>query len=274
MLFQRLIWSALGVALLVGSLQSAVQQWQAVPIILAAERFEAQKMQPEESVAPQAAQGHSHAATDAHEPGPDAIPEWTPKDGLERSFWTWVANVMYASSMALLVLAVMGVSLWRGSALSSRSLALWVAAAGWLSLHLWPALGLPAEIPGMDVEQLGSRQGWWALAALSAALACASLAWLRSPLRWLAPILWLAVPFVVGAPQMATESLVGFGPEAKSVLRQLWQDFVWVSHGLAVLFWASLGLLCGSVFQRWLRPVLMSAMSADTSSGNTMKENK
>ncbi|MEO5659142.1 MAG: CbtA family protein, partial [Polaromonas sp.] len=43
MIFQRLIWAALAAAVLVGSVQSGVQQWQAVPIIQAAEVYEAQK---------------------------------------------------------------------------------------------------------------------------------------------------------------------------------------------------------------------------------------
>jgi predicted cobalt transporter CbtA len=46
MIFQRLIWAALAVAVLVGSVQSGVQQLQAVPIILAAEVFENQSRPP------------------------------------------------------------------------------------------------------------------------------------------------------------------------------------------------------------------------------------
>ena len=45
MIFRRLIWAALAVALLVGSVQSGLQQLQTAPIILAAERFESQKVE-------------------------------------------------------------------------------------------------------------------------------------------------------------------------------------------------------------------------------------
>ena len=55
MIFQRLIWAALAVAVLVGSVQTGVQQLQAVPIILAAEQFESQKV---EVAAPTAAPAH------------------------------------------------------------------------------------------------------------------------------------------------------------------------------------------------------------------------
>ena len=155
MILRTLIWAALAVALLVGSVQSGLQQLQTVPIIHAAERFESQKV---EASQPSPAVAHVHADGAVHDHGA-AADAWTPADGLERQFWTWVANVLHAFSMALLVLTVMAVCQWRGSALRAWPLAAWVAAAGWLSFHFWPSLGLPAEIPGMDAARLGSRQG-------------------------------------------------------------------------------------------------------------------
>jgi cobalt transporter subunit CbtA len=259
MIFKRLIWAALGAAVLVGSVQSGLQQWQAVPIILAAEVYEGQKV--EAPAAPVAAAPHAHAeglATEpAHEHG--AAEEWAPADGAERMFWTWIANVLHAFSMALLVFAVMGVCLWRGTALRSLPLGLLVAAAGWLSFHFWPSLGLHAEIPGMDAARLGSRQGWWVLAAGSAALACASLAGLRSPLRWAAAVAWLALPFVVGAPHIAADPLAGFSGAAQLQLRELGAQFIWATTWVSLSFWAMTGLVCGAAFQRWLRPVLAAS---------------
>jgi cobalt transporter subunit CbtA len=256
MLFQRLIWAALAAALLVGSVQSGVQQWQAVPIILAAEVYEGQKVEaPAEPGAPAA---HVHAegvtAENTHDHG--SAEEWAPADGVERIFWTWVANVLHAFSMALLVFAVMGVCLWRGAAVRSLPLGLLVAAAGWLSFHFWPSLGLHAEIPGMDAARLGSRQGWWVLAAGSAALACASLAGLRHPLRWAAAAAWLALPFVVGAPHIGADPLAGFSGAAQVQLRELGTQFIWATTWVSLSFWVSMGLVCAAAFQRWLRPVL------------------
>jgi cobalt transporter subunit CbtA len=256
MIFSRLIWAALAAALLVGTVQSGVQQWQAVPIILAAEAYEGQKAM--ETAAPVAAAPHAHtegvAPAHAHEHG--AAEEWAPADGAERLFWTWTANVLHAFSMALLVLAVMGVCLWRGASQRSLPLALLVALAGWLSLHFWPSLGLPAEIPGMDAARLGSRQGWWVLAASSAGLACASVAALRSPLRWAAAAAWLALPFVVGAPHITADPLAGFSGATQAQLRELGAQFVWATTWVSLSFWASIGLTCGVAFQRWLRPAL------------------
>ena len=255
MIFQRLIWAALGAALLAGSVQSGVQQWQAVPIILAAEGFEGQKLEAPVAALPQA-HAEGLAAEQAHEHG--TVQEWTPADGSERILWTWVANVLHAFSMALLVLAVMGVCLWRGASMPSLPLGLLVAAAGWLSFHFWPSLGLHAEIPGMDAARLGSRQGWWVAAAGSAALACASLAGWRSPLRWAAAAVWLALPFVVGAPHISADPLAGFSGAAQAQLRELGTQFIWATTWVSLSFWASMGLVCGAAFERWLRPLLQA----------------
>jgi cobalt transporter subunit CbtA len=264
MIFQRLIWAALAAALLVGSVQSGVQQLQAVPIILAAEVFENQKVETPKPAAalapaPVAATAHTHADGAAHSHADEAS-EWSPADGAERIFWTWVANVLHAFSMALLVFVVMGLSLARGSNLRSLTLAAWVAAAGWLTFHFWPSLGLHAEIPGMDAARLGSRQGWWVLAAASAALACGSLAMLRNPWRWAAAAAWLAVPYVVGAPHITGDPLAGFSGEAQAALRQLGTQFIWATTWVSLSFWMSLGLAGGLAFQRWVRPALLTVL--------------
>ncbi len=253
MIFRQLIWAALAVALLVGSLQSGLQQWQTVPIILAAEVFESQ------TVEVPVAGAHAHADGAAHDHGA-AAEAWAPADGLERQYWTWVANGLHAFSMALLVLAVMGVCQWRGTPLRALPLAAWVAAAGWLSFHFWPSLGLHAELPGMDAARLGSRQGWWVLAAGGAALACASVALMRSPLRWVAAVAWLALPFVVGAPQIVGDPLAGFTGEAQAALRQLGTQFIWATTWLSLSFWVGMGVVAGLAFQRWLSPAVAALL--------------
>jgi len=265
MIFQRLIFSSLAVALLVGSFQTGMQQWQAVPIILAAEVYEDQKVVTPVAVAPVSNHAHTESAPAGHAHEADA---WSPADGLERTFWTWVANVLHAFSMALLVFAAMGVSLWRGSKLRSLTLAAGVAAAGWLTFHFWPSLGLHAEIPGMDAARLGSRQGWWVLAAVSAALACASLSLLRSHLRWLAAVAWLALPYVVGAPHIVADPLAGFSGEAQVALRQLGTQFVWATTWVSLTFWGSMCVVAGLAFQRWLRPVVLAMLASPSSPGS------
>ena len=256
MLFVRLTWCALLTAVIVGSLQFGLQQWKAVPIILAAEAFEAQKA---EGGGPQA---HAHAseAGHAHDHAHDHD-----HDILSRGAWTWIANVLHGFSMALLMFAVMGWWVWRrGDAVPMSRLALAVAAAGLLSLDLWPALGLPAELPGMEASALGGRQAWWVLAAGSAALACASLAGIATKnlarrFRWLAASLLLALPFVLGAPQAAGDPLAGFGEQARAQLQELHGDFVVTTRWLSLVFWVSLGCMGGWTFRRWIRSTIPAA---------------
>lgn len=257
-LFNRLIWAALVVALAVGTLQTALHQLWAVPLLLEAERFEEQKV----VAAPPAAHTHNEAHAHAHDEE-----AWAPADGVERTFWTWVANVLHGFGLALLALVALTAWAWRdASSPSSRKrptpvwlLAMGVATAGFLSLHLWPSLGLHAEIPGMDAAELGARQRWWLLAAVSAGAACACLAFVRSPLRWAVAAGLMVLPFAVGAPQAPVDPLAGFGPDAQAVLRPLGQRFVVVTHGLAVGVWMSLGLTFSWAYTRWVNPLVAPA---------------
>ena len=260
MIFQRLIWVSLAVALAVGLVQTGVQQLQAVPIILAAEVFESQKIEAPAAdaatPATEAPAASAHAGHEGHAMAAEEAEEWAPADGFERTAYTFLANVLHAFSMALLVFAVMGVAVWRGTTLRALPLALVTAAAGWLVFYLWPSLGLHAEIPGMDAARLGSRQGWWTLAAVSAAAACAVAAGMRSHLRWVIAAALLALPFVVGAPHIVGDPLAGFLGEAQAELRDLGNQFIWATRWVSISFWVCMGLASGLVFQRWLQPVL------------------
>ena len=277
MIFPRLVWSSLAVALLVGTVQTGVQRWQAAPLILSAEVYQSQKAEaPAHAAADHthapgtATYGHPQAAaqqpvqekTSTQDQARTGTQEWEPANGVERVGWTWVANTLHAFSMALLVFAVMGV--WRyqrGATLPALPLAGWVAAAGWLSFYLWPTLGLPAEVPGMNAAPLHSRQMWWALAAGSAGMACALIGFAKGGWRWPAAAILLALPFALGAPHLQGDALAGFSPVAHAALGQLAQKFAWATTWVASSFWLSMGLACGLAFQRWLQPVLMATFT-------------
>ena len=291
MIFPRLIWSSLVVALLVGTVQTGVQRWQAAPLILAAEVYEDQKDQKSEAPAlvvnsvkasaatPLQPAVHTHTpGTPAHEHPQAAVQlqvqvaepadvhehgmakDWEPENGAERIGWTWVANTLHAFSMALLVLAVMGVWRYRrGTALAALPLAGLVAAAGWLSFHLWPTLGLPAEVPGLEAAPLHARQLWSVLAVGSAAAACAVVGFGTASWRWPVAVVLLALPFLVGAPHLQGDALAAYSPEAHAALELLLQQFFWATTWVALSFWLSLGLASGLAFQRWLQPKLMAS---------------
>jgi cobalt transporter subunit CbtA len=265
MIFQRLIWSGLAVAVAVGSVETGIQRWQAAPLILAAEVHEEAKAEvpwPAEHLAVPAqteAVGHAHE----HEHG--SAKEWEPENGAERIGWTWVANVLHAFSMALLVFVVMGLWLYRrGAALGAMPLAGLVAAAGAISFSLWPSLGLHPEVPGMDAAPLPARQLWWALAVGSSALACAVLGFGRGAWRWVVAAVLLALPFVVGAPRLEGDALAGYSPQAHAALEQLGAQFIWATSWVALSFWSTMGIACGLAYQRWLQPTLLAAFESTT----------
>lgn len=215
----RLIVAAIVAGLLASLPFGLLQQWLLMPIIAAAEAFEAA--------------------------GPYTA-VWHPAPGVERLFYSLLANALTAIAMAAILMAVMARHyLARGGAPSSLAGLLW-GLAGFAVMFAVPALGLPPEIPGMDAARLGNRQLWWLLAAGATAggLALAFYGWPR----FAAPALAVMVlPWLVGVP-----AIVGDVPEG--ALRGLHLRFVWASAAINLGFWLALGLLCRWLLCRLLRP--------------------
>jgi len=255
MLFRRVFLCALFVGLLAGSLLTAIQHWQVLPLIAAAEVFE-QAAAGNEEAAPAT---HAHADGHAHAHPQDAAP-WEPADGMERNLWTLVSNIATAIGLALLVLPLMAA--WdarHGEPRASwRNGLLW-GVAGFLSFFVVPALGLPPEIPGAAAAALHDRQLWWLLAVASSALAFAVVGLSRHPWRWLAVGL-LAVPFAIGAPHLGGDPFAGFAPAIATQMHRLAHDFVFAA-GLAIgVYWLALGAAAGFAVRRWLRPVFLATL--------------
>ena len=252
MLFRRLFLCALLVGLLTGLIDSVVQRWQVVPLILAAEVFEG-AAEPEPA--------HEHADGAVHSHGPEA---WAPQDGLERTAYTVLANVLNAIGSALLLLPLMAwwsrhrggpvLTLHKGYGTSVRHGLLWGAAA-WACLFALPALGLPPELPGMQAAPLQARQLWWALTVACGAGGLAILCLVRAKWRVLGLGL-LVLPFAVGAPQHQGSPFAGLGAEAAAQMELLAGRFAVATTLASALQWLLLGTLCALAVARWLSPLL------------------
>jgi len=263
MLFRRLFLCALFVGLLTGLFDSAVQRWQVVPLILAAEVFE------------RAAESDAHAHADgaAHSHGPQA---WAPQDGLERTAYTVLANVLNAIGSALLLLPLMvwwsrhrggqPLALKSAYGASVRHGLLW-GAAGWFCLFALPALGLPPELPGMQAASLQARQWWWVLTVACGAGGLAMLCLVRAKWRVLGLGL-LFLPFAVGAPQPEGSSFAGMGAQAAAQMALLADRFAVATTVASALQWLLLGTLCALAAARWLNPLLSPAVSSSAMAGS------
>lgn len=252
MLFRRLVLCALLVGALAGIFLSVVQRWQVVPLIAAAERFEASAAVPVHGEP-----GHNHAidheeAASGNAEHEHGAAEWAPAEGAERTAYTVLANVLTATGFALLLLTAMsGAQAWRGSAPVSAAQGLLWGVAGYLSVYVAPALGLPPEIPGAQSAAPEARQLWWLLAVAATAGGLALLAFGRSPWRW-AGLLALAAPHLVGAPQHAGSPFAAHGPAAAAELTVIASQFLAATAIANALYWLALGGLAAWAFRRWL----------------------
>ncbi|NMF89461.1 CbtA family protein [Aromatoleum petrolei] len=254
MLFRRIVLCALLVGALAGLLVSAVQHWQAIPLIAAAEVFEGSADPAEPTLAATAHDhDHDHAGGDAHAHDAET---WAPEDGGERHVWTAIANVLTAIGFGLVLVAA--ITTWehlRGGPLASAGTGLVWGAAGWICVFGLPTLGLPPELPGSVAAPLGDRQGWWLLAATSGAAGLALLAFVRGPLR-LAGIAVLLLPFAVGAPHLAGGPFAGYDIGIARQMEALAGSFAFATTIATAVQWLALGALSGLAVARWVRPAL------------------
>lgn len=270
MLFRRLFLCALFAGLLTGLFDSAVQRWQVVPLIFAAEVFE--------SAGEPVMEAHEHAtgAARSHE-----AQAWEPQAGFERTAYTVLATVLNAIGSALLLLPLMvllnrqrggqTLTLQKGYGGPVRHGLLWGVAA-WLCLFAMPAAGLPPELPGMQAAPLHERQLWWALTVACGAGGLAMLCLVRAKWRVLGLVL-LVLPYAVGAPSHEGSAFAGMGAEAAVQMPLLASQFVVATSVASALQWLLLGSLCAVAAARWLSPLFnplaASAKPANAIAGST-----
>jgi cobalt transporter subunit CbtA len=207
------------------------QQLTTVPLILKAEVYEEQGAT--------AAHDHGDAAAQpaAHEHGDEG---WQPADGIERTAFTLLADIVTGVGFALLLVAASelagGITGWRQGVF-------W-GLAGFAVFTLAPSLGLPPELPAMPAAELGERQLWWVATAFSAAAALALMFYGRTPLAIVAAVALLVAPHLIGAPQPPSYDT--------PIPEGLHHNFVVAVVLTALLFWVLLGALAGLFRERFI----------------------
>lgn len=238
-MFRRILITALLAGFIGGLGISVVQEFTTAPIILHAEEFESKG----------APAVHKHGLFDnapnpllylahANETATAQKKVWAPADGLERTLYSTLANILAGTGFALILVACIALS---GRRVDGRTGVLW-GIAGFAAINLAPALGLPPEVPGAMTAELAPRQGWWLLCAAATAAGLWMLIFRHGAYWMMAGIVIIALPHLIGAPQPAS---IG-GP----VPPELAGHFVAASLVTAAIFWCALGWLSGTFWQR------------------------
>ena len=228
-IFRRLVWVALCAGLLSGVFAAAAHQIGTVPVILQAEVYE-------KAAEHSPAQAHEHPIATTHE---HAV-AWEPANGVERTAYTLLADLLTGVGFALLLAA--GLTL-RGGEVTWRDGLFW-GLAGFAAITLAPGLGLPPELPGTAAAPLLDRQLWWLATAVATGSGVALLAFTRRA-RWaiLGAIL-IVLPHLYGAPQLAE-------PPASATPEVLSHRFVVAVTVVSFLFWLILGASTGYFYRRF-----------------------
>lgn len=229
----RVVLAALLAGIAAGLIMGVIQHVRLTPLILAAERFEAQP-----PVAPHDhGEGHDHE----HDHG-----GWHPADGWQRSLATTITAAMTGAAFAA-VLA--GISLISGIPITRGNGMVW-GLCGFLAVTLAPAAGLPPELPGMAAGDLTARQIWWVATAALTAAGIFLIASRREAWAMALALVLIAIPHVVGAPAAVhTESNVPAELAARFAANAIAANAVfWLLIGLFLSL--ALGRAAGDIYER------------------------
>ncbi len=233
-MFRRILLTAAFAGSIAGLVVSLAQRAEVIPLIQLAETYEEAASQ-QAAASPHAGAHVPAGVYGANEPAPA---EWEPADGLERTLYTVVANMVSGVGFALVLVA--GFAFAGGHPDWRRGL-VW-GLGGFAAFALAPALGLPPAPPGAAEADLVLRQLWWSGTVAGTVLGLSLAVFARRLPHKLAGLLLLALPHLVGAP--ASEGTSAVPPS-------LAFDFALASLATALVFWLVLGGLAAHFFGRF-----------------------
>ena len=226
---KRIFFAAALAGALAGSLLTVVQQAEVSQLILKAEVYE-------DAAAASSQTAHVHAAG---EPEHHAHEAWQPANGAERTLFSALANISLAVGFGLLLGAVI---VLRGQVGGWRTGLLW-GLGGYVVFFVAPSLGLPPEVPGTESAPLGDRQLWWLMAVVLTASGLFLLAFVKNWQAKLLAVVLLAVPHLVGAPQLLVPS--------STAPIELARAFIYATALANAVFWLALGGLMGFFYKKF-----------------------
>ena len=221
-MFGKIVVSALFAGFAAGLIAALLQFAFVQPVLLHAELYEGGEL---------VHFGATPASAHPELPGFDPL-----RDGLSVLF----TAVIY-TAYALVLIAGMALAQMRGVVVTPRAGLIW-GLAGFVAVHLAPAIGLPPEVPGVAAADVGARQIWWYMTVGATVTGLALIAFARAPGAWIAAAALLLAPHLIGAPEPST--FVGTVPPEIAAL------FAARALGVGLAAWAILGLMCAWFWDR------------------------
>lgn len=222
---RHLLTSALFAGLAAGLIAAALQFAFVIPLVLEGELYETG--------------ARVHFPIDGSPQSPAGAPglgtDWS------RHIMTVTFDVVTYTGYALILVALMALASRSGYRITPRQGLIW-GLAGFLSVQLAPALGLPPELPGTIAPEVAPRQIWWAATILATAAGLGLIAFGRGLVPVLVGIVLILAPQIVGAPHLDT--YFGVAPP------ELASQFVTLSLGAAAAGWTLLGFFTAWFFAK------------------------
>lgn len=219
-MLRRILATAIIAGFVAGVALSLVQSVWVAPLILHAETYE---------VAAAAATGEAAAAQQP----------WAPDDGVERTMYSALANVVAGVAFGLVLVGAISLS---GREVDWRRGLLW-GLGGFAAFALAPAIGLLPDPPGVDAGPLLGRQIWWLGTVAASAAGLAALVFARRPALKLGGVALLILPHAIGAPHV---DIYGGATPADVI-----DEFIVASLVTTGLFWLTLGGFTGLLYRRF-----------------------
>ena len=160
---------------------------------------------------------------------------------LKRNALTIVFFALLYSAYGLVLVAGFALAQHFGQRVTPREGLLW-GLAGFACLHLAPALGLAPELPGTAAADLTDRQLWWAATAICTAAGLAMIGYGRQPLWVILAVGVLALPHLIGAPEL--EGFSGVAPP------EVASAFAARTLAVGLAAWGVMGWLAGWYWNR------------------------
>ncbi|MEE9427193.1 MAG: CbtA family protein [Paracoccaceae bacterium] len=225
---KNLFTSALFAGLAAGLIAALLQFWLVIPLLLEGELYEI------------GLRAHFAVGHDTPVQSPSG-PAGTLTQDISRHAMTLGFNVIAFTAFALIMVAGMAFAQRFGHNITARTGAIW-GLAGYTAMHLAPAVGLPPELPGTIAAEVELRQIWFLATVAATALGLGLIAFGKNPVLIIIGIAALAMPHIVGAPQLDT--YFGIAPPELASL------FVTRSLGVAAVGWVTLGTVAGYFWAR------------------------